>query len=186
MSKLEALLIFVVGASLGSLLTWRWLKHSYQEQFDQYEDEVQNLRKALTKSLDNEISKSVQEMVQQEKKAQEPIRHSFGAGVDEPKKKVDLKGKIKVIDPNDFGSIEEYARISMTLWADGVLTDDTNDVIDDISDSIGEDALNSIGLYEEDSVHVRNDYRKAYYEVLKDCRTYEEYRQTIPRRINLT
>ena len=64
----------------------------------------------------------------------------------------------------------------MTLYADGTLTDDNDEVLseDEIEEIIGKDSLNHFGEYEEDSVFVRNDARKCDYEILKSLEDYAE------------
>ena len=79
-----------------------------------------------------------------------------------------------VIPPEDFGEIDEYETISLTYYADGVLTDEVDDVIEDVDDIVGKDSLDRFGEYEDDSVFVRNDNMKADYEILLDSRNYHE------------
>lgn len=81
-----------------------------------------------------------------------------------------------VIDPNDFGEFEDYGRIFLTYYADGILADENDDILDDsdIDNSVGLDFEDHFGEYEEDSVHIRNDRLKCDYEILADIRTFEK------------
>lgn len=83
------------------------------------------------------------------------------------------KQKIHVISPDDFGDDTSYATISLTLYLDGIVTDEDDDPISHVEDIIG-DALEHFGEYEEDSVFIRNDANHTYYEVLRDERNYSE------------
>ena len=62
----------------------------------------------------------------------------------------------------------------MNYYADGVLADDFDVVIDDVENTVGEDSLTHFGEYEDDSVFVRNDERELDYEILKDMRRFED------------
>ena len=79
-----------------------------------------------------------------------------------------------VITPEEFDEIDEYNTISLTYFADEVLTDDQMNVVDNIDEIIGLDSLSHFGEYEDDSVFVRNDKLKTDYEILLDTKTYEE------------
>ena len=63
-------------------------------------------------------------------------------------------------------------------YKDGVLCDDDFNVIADINGTIGIDALNSFGVYQEDAVYVRNENHQVDYEVLLED---DEYNRVAPR-----
>jgi hypothetical protein len=62
----------------------------------------------------------------------------------------------------------------LTYYSDGVLTDENDEVLEDVEDIIGIDSLNHFGEYEEDSVYVRNDEKLCDYEILLDNRNYSD------------
>ena len=76
-------------------------------------------------------------------------------------------------------------RISLTYYADGVLADENDEVIEDVEDAVGIDSLNRFGEYEDDSVFVRNDARKCDYEILLDQRTYSEVVEDMPHQMEV-
>ena len=80
-----------------------------------------------------------------------------------------------VISPEEFGE-SELPSESLTYWADGVVTDEANCVMDedDIEETIGSDALNHFGEYEDDSVFVRNETLDKEYEILMDTRRFSD------------
>lgn len=79
-----------------------------------------------------------------------------------------------VIDPWDFGEEDGYDTITLNYYADGVLTDDDNNVIEDeeIDDIVGKDFAEHFGEYEKDCVCVRNDRLKTDYEICRDLIEY--------------
>ena len=60
--------------------------------------------------------------------------------------------------------------------------DENGVIIDEPKDIVG-DALNHFGEYEEDSVFVRSDPKRCDYEILRDLRSYAEFRSTLPPKI---
>ena len=105
-------------------------------------------------------------------------------GSDEEEKPVSEAGPY-VIPPEQFGDNEEHEQISLTYYADGVLADENDEVIEDVEDAVGIDSLNHFGEYEDDSVFVRNDARKCDYEILLDQRTYSEVVEDMPHQMEV-
>lgn len=79
-----------------------------------------------------------------------------------------------VISPDEFGEFEDYTRISLTYYADQILADSDDEMVDDIDATVGIDSLTHFGEYEDDSVFVRNDALKCDYEILLDTRKYSD------------
>ena len=90
------------------------------------------------------------------------------------KEEDDMAYEPYVIPPDDFGEKFGYDTVSLTYYADGVLTDIYDNIIEDADDLVGEDSLNHFGEYEDDSVFVRNDAKETDYEILRDERTYSD------------
>lgn len=85
-----------------------------------------------------------------------------------------------VISPDEFGEGDEYDIISLTYYADGVLTDDMDELVDDVEGTVGQESLSHFGEYEDDSVFVRNDKLKTDYEILRDDRDYSDILESKP------
>ena len=85
-----------------------------------------------------------------------------------------------VIAPEHFGEDEDMDVCTLYYFADGTLTDDNYVPVDDIVFTVGEDALDSFGTYEEDCVYVENPKLHSYFEILKDPRTFDEYTDEHP------
>ena len=81
-----------------------------------------------------------------------------------------------IITPEEFGEIEEYDKITLTFYADKIVADENNEMMDDteIQQSIGFESLGHFGEYEDDSVFVRNDRLKTDYEILLDEENYSD------------
>ena len=76
-----------------------------------------------------------------------------------------------VITPEEFCENEDYEVVCLTHYADGYLVDDNGDVIEDVEELLG-DAISEMGKYEDDVIHVCDDDRKCYYEILADMQKF--------------
>ena len=79
-----------------------------------------------------------------------------------------------IISPEEFDTEDGYDTVSLTYYTDGVLTDDDNNVIEDIENTVGEDFAKHFGEYEDDSVFVRNERLMTDYEILMDYRPFND------------
>lgn len=80
-----------------------------------------------------------------------------------------------VIAPWEFGEAGgDYEKISLTYYADGILADELDALVESVDSVVGLDSLDRFGEYEDDSVFVRNDTLKCDYEILKDQRRWED------------
>ena len=66
-----------------------------------------------------------------------------------------------------------------------MLTDENDEIIEDVEETVGFESLNHFGEYEDDSVFVRNDARKCDYEILLDQRTYSEVAKGRPHQMEV-
>lgn len=78
-----------------------------------------------------------------------------------------------VISPEEFGEMDGYTQISLTLYSDDVLADDGDFILKNEEEIVGE-FRSHFGEYEDDTVFVRNDVRRCDYEIVKDVRRYAD------------
>ena len=71
---------------------------------------------------------------------------------------------------------EDYTKVSLTYFADGILADECGEIVDDVEEIIG-DGLDHFGEYEDDSVFVRSDAKRCDYEILKDLRDFSDFKK---------
>ena len=194
-SKLLSFLAFVIGASVGSLATWKFVEKKYkqiaQEEIDSVKETYAKMRKddLEAKKADLEAAKAklhpaeterieTPEVKPEEVKAYEDViaRHNYTSYSNDINEKGGdvMTDRPYIIPPEDFGDYPDYETISLTYYNDKVLTDEYNEIVDDIDDLIGEDSLNHFGEYEDDSVFVRNDALKVDYEILLDSANYSD------------
>ena len=195
MSKLSNALIFVSGCAVGVVATYQYFNKKYEEN-------IAEDRESMRQAIANIKSEGLEESIKAAEAAKEkPELSEYAAKLqesgytnyssissgkpDEPEQqdKEELD-KPYVISPDDFGEFDYYNQISLTYYADGVLTEG-DDIIEDVDDIVGEDSLTHFGEYEDDAVHVRNDRLKCDYEILWDNRNYSDVVKSKPRPVEL-
>ena len=176
---------FISGAAIGAVVAWKVTDKIVEEKYSKIsQDEINSVKEKFTvpkiklsdKNDDDLIIKvnvppsNKPSLSEYAKKVKEYVNYS-NAEVNEETKKIKTI-KPFVISPDEYGEDDEYDQQELTYYADGILADEDDEILD-ADEVIGEDSLNHIGDYEDDAVHVKNEARKTYYEVLVDERSYE-------------
>lgn len=152
-NTLNNIIIFAVGAAVGSVVTWKIMKTRYeqlQDEYFEYEETPDS-----EEEYDNIIKDEGYETIENEEREEED----------------DMEDKPYVITPEEFGE-GEYETESLIYYDDDVLTYENGKVIDNVDEIVGVGSLYTFGQYEDDSVFVRNDKLKKDFEILADERNY--------------
>lgn len=207
MNKLGMAIAFLAGTAIGGTTAWRIASEQYakisEEDVLSVKEAFRNREQKLKDEIEELKSKlEVKECLEEEEKVTPTIlstnEHLDKGNINDyvslvnrtryahtsvPKKEDHSIEAPYVISPEEFGEMDGYTKISLTYFEEDDILSDENGVIIDDPDEIVGDALNHFGEYEEDSVFVRSDPKRCDYEVLKDLRSYAEFRSTLPPKI---
>lgn len=78
------------------------------------------------------------------------------------------------ISPADFGEYPDFETITLTYYVDGVLTDLSYNIIDNVVSVVGLDFKEHFGEYEPGVAYVRNNRLKTDYEILKKNKKFSD------------
>lgn len=170
MTTWNKLAIFVTGIVLGSAITWNYAKTKYAKIAD---EEIASVKATFKSEKSNEDSDICKEKNDIEKMEELAIANRYVTHDKVIKKEETDMNEPYVISPDDFDE-NGYEIVSLTYYADDVLTDEHDIVIRNRDKLIGKGSLTKFGEYEEDSVFVRDDERKIDYEILADTRNYHD------------
>lgn len=196
--KLKNLVIFAVGAVAGAAVAHVVTKRKMEEILD---EEIASVKDAFKKRMEDkkESDKNVEELlakVEEENEyvpTEEDIQQvndiiSSNGYVNYTKYMNDEEEKENeqveatdfpyVIEPEEFGE-DGYDTQTLTYYADGVLVDDLDDIVDDIETVVG---IQNIKVFEEfgaTSVMVRNEIFRVDYEIIKDDWNYSDLNQDV-------
>jgi hypothetical protein len=177
--------MFAAGAAIGSAVSWKLLETKYRRIADEEierqcayykQDDDSDAENEEPAEGNTEIDGSTIVSGQLDLHDYMNIinEENYAAYSDNDIKEVSSMKRPYVIKPEEFGEIDYYDTETLYYYADGVLTDDGGNPIEDVEDMVGLDSLDHFGDYEDDSVHVRNDEKKIDYEILRELSNYSD------------
>ena len=180
-NTLSKVLIFAVGAAVGSAVTYKYLKTKYD---DILREELESMIEYYSEKYDDPCSDEEEEQVVEtqptESDVMNDIRRSYAAIAKNngyinsaEAKQIDDVDKPYVIDADDYGEYEDYSLNNLTYFADKILADDTGEIIEDVDDTVGPDLWDKFPD-DDDTVFIRNDKLMSDYEIQRDYRSYDE------------
>ena len=187
MNKLMGLFVFSAGVAVGYAVSWRYLKDKYeqlaQEEIDSVKEKFSHRKQVVQKEDESEDEVTEPDTKEYATKVSE-LGYTNYSNIEKQETKGSepvKENRPYVITPEEFDEIDGYGIESLTYYADGVLTTDGDEVLEDaeIDYLIGTDSLTHFGEYEDDSVFVRNDTTKCDYEILRDVRNYTDVKKRV-------
>lgn len=175
-NEVKFILTFALGAAVGSVATWKLLKTTY-EQIAQ--EEIDSVKEVFSKRAKADEDEGTYEPTEADASKYKTIVNNYVGYSDKKEEKggsefMDVKTPY-IIPPEKFGTEDDYDEITLIYYQDGVLAYDSNDeVVEDVDELVGPDALGSFGEYEDDSVYVRNEGHKTDYEILLSLKEYSD------------
>ena len=162
-------LYFLTGALLGACATYSLLKRKYEKQTQM---EIDSVKKYFREWKDSDVAYKIYSQ-----KTENEERPIITEKEQEQERIMDDDITCQfpyVISSDSFGTFDGYDTVTLTYYSDGILAELDDEIVDDISDTIGLESLNHFGEFEDDVVFVRNNRLSTDFEVVKDLRTYEE------------
>lgn len=182
--KLSNVLLFTAGVAVGSLVTWRYFKSKYEVVEDEIEEKTEETE-GETEDEDPEVSES--KMSYKKPPLKEYVKMVEDNGYVPKTHMEEVKEEIAngewddkdvyepfIIRPEEYGELHAYETLSLNYYADGVLTDELDNPIEDVESLVPADFADHFGEYEDDVVHVRNDNLECDYEILRDLRKFTD------------
>lgn len=182
---LSSVLLFVTGAAVGSLVTWRIFKSRYEIVDEDYDEEPDdpvegddgNKSESTETKIDynkkpplKDYVKMVEDYGYKPKTHMEEVEEELANGEQGDE---DIYEPF-IIRPEEYGELHAYETLSLNYYADGVLTDDLDNPIEDVESLVPADFADHFGEYDDNAVFVRNDNLECDYEILRDLRKFTD------------
>ena len=185
---LSKVLIFMAGACVGSVVTWKLVEKKYQQIA---QEEIDSVKEALgyfdlgekeDKPEPEDEDDKDDRFDRDAESAKEELAHICREqgydynGISKKEGEEEMsENRPYVISPEEFDE-NGYKTKTLFYYNDDVVTDDRGKALSEnsIEKLIGKESLTTFGQYESDSVFVRNDDLKTDYEILADERNYHE------------
>lgn len=200
---MHKVIIFIGGVAAGSFVTWRLLKEKYirqtQEEINEVREHYRKKKESEEVTVDSNGTTETNEKPDLIAYAAKLTKNGYIDYTD-PKSIVKATGDTidavvqktneesldpvilndpsyqppYIISPEDFAIDDEYTIVNLNYYIDGVLTDEDDNIVENVDDVVGLENLNHMGEYEDDALHIRNENYKCEYEILLSRRLYHD------------
>lgn len=192
---MQKILIFVTGAAIGSLVSWKLLSDQYEKLV---QEEVNSVKQLLKKNGNQESTVaegtdydddlytnatlgSEKPSIEEYAKTVQNLNYADFSKKDKPEKKIakqkdtsDDSNEIQIITADEFGELEDYDEETLYFYEeDETLIDVYDEVIPDEANTVGMDYMNHFDDIEE-VVFVRNNRLKRDYEIILNHSSFTE------------
>lgn len=175
-SMIKNVLIFGAGAIIGSICSIQMVKERLKEDAEieiaemraYYRNKMKENKEEETITKEEEFE-PIEEVIEKEERIMEEIIQDKGYVNQKEEEVSDTYDIPYVINEEDYGSEEDYDTEVLTYFADKVLVDEVDEIIEDMDTVVG---LGNLSIFEEFEgakvVYVRNDIYKTDFMICKD------------------
>ena len=172
---MKGLLIFAAGLAIGAVAGACVIKNKV---LADAKEEIEEVREYYRSKRGVKEEQPEVEPVTEEKEYKDIVSNNGYVNYNKPEKiQMPAVADPYIIDPSEFGEEVGYDTETLTYFADGVLVDDVDDVIEEPDLVVG---LNNLDIFKEfgaSSIYIRNDMYKTDYEVLRDDWNYSDLKE---------
>lgn len=187
---MKGLFIFAAGLAIGAVAGACVIKNKVLADAKEEIEEVREYYRSKSVEATDEVAeevKEVKEVVEEVKEVVQEIKNDSNkrtyvnynklASTYKPQEEPTRFDDPFIIDPSEFGEDPEYDTMTLTYFADGVLVDDVDEVIEEPDIVVGLENLKVFEEFGASSIYVRNDIYKTDYEVIRDDWNYSDIKE---------
>lgn len=168
-------LIFGAGFAAGAYYVYTHLRSKLgaeaQEFADQQIDEMRDLYEEKETNMDQIIEDKAHSKAIDIALTQMNLQRADGSSIYDT-----ATYTYELLEPDRFAEIDEFGTDFLTYYKDGTLAFDIGgQVVMDPVRLVGPQAIDNIGKYNPDMIHVRNHLYRKDYEILRSNETYAEH-----------
>lgn len=179
MKSVKGIFIFVIGVVSGTFVGAQIAKKKYEEIANEeieeirayYKERATELPEQTVEMTRDEEEHNVEEKsieVEERKQYNNIIKRGNYMAVDEEEQN-NVCDEAYPIDPSEFGNDGKNATETLTYFADGVLVNEVDEVVEDPDLVVGRHHIDIFNEFPDATcVYVRNDLDGTDYEILKD------------------
>lgn len=172
---LNKIIVFTAGAAIGSVITWNVVKNKYEQLIEEEIDSVKEAYEKNYSKLLNSNNKETETPIEEVEEYKNIVNNYNTESNNDKEEEDNIMDMPYLISPEEFAD-SDYETASLWYFADGILTDEQYNIIEDVDETVGYESLEHFGDYSDDpdTVYVRNDYLEVDYEICRDERIYSE------------
>ena len=181
---MKSLLTFVAGLAIGAGVTYVIQKNRYEEMIkDEVDDLREHYKSKECKPKESGLNKEGTDEVQSYRMKSEERKESMGrvhslvrenkyTSCDDENLNTETKPPF-VVTPEEFATVPLWDVDTLRYHANDIIANDNNEIMDEdeIERILGMSVMeikDQFGVYEDDSVFIRNEALKCDYEILRD------------------
>ena len=178
---MKNILFFISGAAIGSVITWKILEKKYR---DLAEEEIQSVIDMFESKYNVKKESSKQTSENKKEENNDKINYSnilktndYSDSDDNYTVNVEYDEDYiypYIINGEDFDTLDDYGCKTLTYYADGVITDEIDQIVPEVEALIGADTLSHFPELNSDVMYVRNENDEMDYEIIKSKQTFSE------------
>lgn len=181
-NMIKNVLIFGAGAIIGSICSIQMVKERLKEDAEieiaemraYYRDKMKENKEEETITKEEEFE-PIEEVIEKEEKQMEKIIQDKGYDNQKEEEVSNTYDIPYVINEEDYGSEDDYDTEVLTYFADKVLVDEVDEIIEDMDTVVG---LGNLSIFEEfegaKTIYVRNEIYKTDFMICKDDWNYSD------------
>lgn len=175
MKSIKGIFIFVIGVVSGTFVGAQIAKKKYEEIANEEIEEIRAYYKEREKEVKeieepNAVEAPEEKSIEVEERKQYDniIKRGNYMAVDEEEQN-NVCDEAYPIDPSEFGNDGKNATETLTYFADGVLVNEVDEIVEDPDLVVGRHHIDIFNEFPDATcVYVRNDLDGTDYEILKD------------------
>lgn len=180
MKAIKGIFIFAIGALSGTFVGAQLAKKKYEEIANEEIKEIRDYYRKINKELADRLvdknqepeeveePKEAEEIVEERKQYENIIKRGNYMVVDEEEQN-NVCDEAYPIDPSEYGNEGKNATETLTYFADGVLVNEVDEVVEDPDLVVGRHHIDIFNEFPDATcVYVRNDLDGMDYEIIKD------------------
>ena len=194
-NKTVNVLMFTVGAAIGSAVTWKLLKRKYEEIA---REEIESVKQVFSEMYKKEKEDTSGEESEDDSEEDEWLEETDEEcdlnwdkeSIETHKEYVNIANQYKgsqestlreaidsltpyIIEPEEFDEMG-YETVSLYYYNDDILATEDGEVVDNIDSVVGLEAIDVFGEIDDYAVYVRNPRLRTDYEILRSAGNFEE------------
>lgn len=168
MDNAKYIISFIFGAIAGAVIAFAISEKAIKKIKETEEEEVISAKSTKATPTDYSVADKLIDKEKMKNKYEE-LASKYIAPLHEKSDKHPY-----VITPDEMDENNEYEHLDMTLYSDGILVIDNQqmDPIEDIDSFVGSGNLDHIGEYVTDTVYIQDDKNKRYLEITEVTEKY--------------
>ena len=175
MKSIKGIFIFVIGVVSGTFVGAQIAKKKYEEISNEEIEEIRAYYKEREKEVKeieepNAVEAPEEKSIEvEERKQYDNIIKRGNYMASDEEEQNNLCDEAYPIDPSEFGNDGKNATETLTYFADGVLVNEVDEVVEDPDLVVGRHHIDIFNEFPDATcVYVRNDLDGTDYEILKD------------------